>query len=333
MAAELDVNAPWNHSRSVEWDSETLQSWMNREMPHSDAQFLLTGGVQAVFSTEPREQSLLYTLSIIASAGNATTRGTFERLVDVTGGAQERRLERGAHALADRLAINLGIRNILFRSPVTNIELKGDNYFVVSSARVVLARHVIVAMSPPLASRITYFPLLPPARDQLTQRMPMGSIGKIFAIYFRPFWRKSGLNGQILSDTGAVRTLLDSSPDDGSFGAMLCFMEADEARRLDRLGNLDITEEITRDLIRYLGPEAINVSGWDMVQWDHEMYSRGGPAAYAPPGVLTAYGTALRAPYNRIHFAGTETSDYWIGYMDGAVRSGERVAAEVLANW
>ena len=32
----------------------------------------------------------------------------------------------------------------------------------------------------------------------------------------------------------------------------------------------------------------------------------------------------------RIHWAGTETSTYWNGYMDGAVRSGERAAAEVL---
>ena len=44
-----------------------------------------------------------------------------------------------------------------------------------------------------------------------------------------------------------------------------------------------------------------------------------------------AYGARLRQPVGRIHWAGTETSDYWNGYMDGAVRSGERAAAEVLA--
>ena len=53
--------------------------------------------------------------------------------------------------------------------------------------------------------------------------------------------------------------------------------------------------------------------------------------AYAPPGVLTEYGAALRAPAGGIHWAGTETSTFWTGYMDGAVRSGERVAKEVLA--
>jgi monoamine oxidase len=49
------------------------------------------------------------------------------------------------------------------------------------------------------------------------------------------------------------------------------------------------------------------------------------------PGTLTSYGPSLRAPVERIHWAGTETSDYWMGYMDGAVRSGKRAAREALA--
>jgi monoamine oxidase len=50
-----------------------------------------------------------------------------------------------------------------------------------------------------------------------------------------------------------------------------------------------------------------------------------------PPGVLSDFGPAIRAPIGRVHWAGSETSTFWAGYMDGAVRSGERVATEVLA--
>jgi monoamine oxidase len=46
--------------------------------------------------------------------------------------------------------------------------------------------------------------------------------------------------------------------------------------------------------------------------------------------VLLDFGTAIRKPVGRIHWAGTETSSWWNGYMDGAVRSGERASAEVL---
>jgi len=52
---------------------------------------------------------------------------------------------------------------------------------------------------------------------------------------------------------------------------------------------------------------------------------------FTPPGVLLDYGEAIRAPVGRMHFAGAETSDYWNGYMDGAVRSGVRAAHEALA--
>src|SRR5204862_25142 len=52
-------------------------------------------------------------------------------------------------------------------------------------------------------------------------------------------------------------------------------------------------------------------------------------APLLPP--LRDFGTALREPCGRIHWAGTETATYWNGYMDGAVRAGERAAGEVLA--
>jgi monoamine oxidase len=67
------------------------------------------------------------------------------------------------------------------------------------------------------------------------------------------------------------------------------------------------------------------------MNWQDEAWTRGCYGGFTPPGVLVDFGPALRAPVGRIHWAGTETSDYWVGYMDGALRSGERAAAEVLA--
>jgi len=53
--------------------------------------------------------------------------------------------------------------------------------------------------------------------------------------------------------------------------------------------------------------------------------------AHFPPGALTSYGPALRAPVGRIHWAGSERATAMHGLMESAVRSGERTAAEVLA--
>jgi monoamine oxidase len=67
------------------------------------------------------------------------------------------------------------------------------------------------------------------------------------------------------------------------------------------------------------------------LDWSAERYSGGCYGALLAPGVLSDYGPALREPCGLVHFAGTETATVWAGYMDGAVRSGERVAREISA--
>ena len=67
------------------------------------------------------------------------------------------------------------------------------------------------------------------------------------------------------------------------------------------------------------------------MDWADEVWTRGCPVGFSAPGALSEYGPWIRKPIGRIHWAGTETSTFWNGYMDGAVRSGERAAAEVLA--
>jgi monoamine oxidase len=67
------------------------------------------------------------------------------------------------------------------------------------------------------------------------------------------------------------------------------------------------------------------------IDWTRERWTQGCPTGHFGPRTLTRYGPALGRPVGRIHFAGTETADYWAGYMDGAVRSGERAAREVAS--
>ena len=80
-----------------------------------------------------------------------------------------------------------------------------------------------------------------------------------------------------------------------------------------------------------LGPRAANPSDVIETAWWQEEWTRGCSMAHLPPGVLTRYGPLLREPMGRVHWAGTETSSTSHGAIDGAVRSGERAAAEILA--
>ena len=55
-------------------------------------------------------------------------------------------------------------------------------------------------------------------------------------------------------------------------------------------------------------------------------YSRG---TWSFPRQIHDAWSALRAPEGRVHFAGAHTALHWPSFMDGAIESGHRVAAEV----
>lgn len=331
MAASINVSAPWDHPNATQWDGMTFGTWLDGQISLPNARFLFDLFSTSVLSAESTEMSLLYVATYVASAGNETTLGTVGRLIGTVGAAQAQRVQGGTQMIAIKLAERLGLDKITFNAPVRSITKTAAGYVVKADNVAINAKDVVVAMSPPLAARISYHPLLPAIRDQLTQRMPMGSIGKAIAVYPTPFWRKNGLNAQAVSDSGSTRSTFDNSPPDGSFGAIMGFIEADEMRKLDGKSEDEVKTLILQDLVNYFGPEAANITEFVLQRWDNEEFSRGGPVAIAPPNVLTRYGPALRAPFDSIHFAGTESATYWTGYMDGAIRSGERVAKEILS--
>lgn len=332
MAQEVPVDAPWRAEKAAEWDRQTFDSWLSVHAPVPSARFLIDTACTSVFSAEPRELSLLFVLFYIRAAGNEKETGNLQRLTDTAHGAQQLRFVGGSQRVPVGLAGRLGDR-VRLGAQVRRISRAGARLRVEADTLTVSARRVVVATPPPLAGRIDFDPPLPANRDQLSQRLPMGAIGKAIAVYPEPFWRADGLNGQVVSDRGTVRVTFDNSPPDASYGALMGFIEADEMRRLDGVPEDEIKAEVVADLTAYFGERAASPSGFVVQRWDNERFSRGGPVAFAPPGVLTEYGPWLRRPAGGIHWAGTETSTFWNGYMDGAVRSGERVAREVLDAW
>ena len=193
------------------------------------------------------------------------------------------------------------------------------------------AKRAIVAMAPALCARIAFEPGVGPARAQLHQRMPWGSYLKCTAIYSEPFWRADGLSGEGVSDVGPGTTTFDNTPPGGSPGVLMTFVSGGDARNLQRLGTSERRAAVLEGLARMYGQKARHPEHWIEQDWSREPYTGGGPVSFMPPGVLTGYGRALREPAGPIDWAGTETSHIWSGYMDGAVRSGERAAAEVIA--
>jgi monoamine oxidase len=254
------------------------------------------------------------------------------KLSTIDGGAQQTRLAEGFQTVAQRLAAELAPQ--LWLSAAVRAVVADEQGVLVHSTRgTVRGKRLILAVPPALAGRIEYTPALPTARDQLTQRMPMGSVAKCVAVYDRPFWRERKFSGEALCDRGPVRIVFDDSPPPGhtsSHGALVAFVLADGLRELRPRDGEARRKAVLAELARLFGPPAGEPLEFIEQDWGSEPWSRGCYFGIMPPGTLTRYGAALRAPCGPIHFAGTETAERWMGYMDGAVESGLRAAREVL---
>jgi monoamine oxidase len=327
----VPLDQPWTAANAAEWDGQTVETWKLANTTTDSGRFLLDLGIESVFSAEPRDVSLLWTLFYIASAGNPSTPGDFNRLINTADGAQDSRFVGGSQLVAIKAAKRLG-RRVILNQPVRRI-VQGKGFARVETGKLsITAKRVIVTVPPALRTSIDHSPALPALQAQLAQRFPMGTVYKCEAIYDRPFWRDAGLSGMATSDTGPVKLTFDNSPPgDNPPGVLLGFIEATEGRRALGLTAAQRKAAVLESFVRYFGDQAGSPKAYIEKSWATERYSGGCYGGYLAPGVLSDYGAMIRQPHGRVHWAGTETSDYWAGYMDGAVRSGERAAKEVLA--
>jgi monoamine oxidase len=319
LIKRVSAEAPWEARDAERLDEQTFATWIRRAVRTRTAREAMAAACRAVFSVEPADVSLLHVLFYAASAGG------WDDLLDTEGGAQQDRIVGGSQLISLRMADQLGDR-IELKTPVRKIVAGRDEIAVGGLS----ARRAIVALPPALAGRIEYEPPLPAARDQLTQRMPMGSVIKCMAIYDEPFWREDGLSGTATSLPGPVQVIFDNTPANGTPGVLLGFLEGRDARELGTLPEPDRRAAVVACFERIFGPAAAVPGGYVEQDWSSEPYSRGCYAGVLGPGAWTGYGRALREPVGRLHWAGTETATRWMGYFDGAIQAGKRAAGEVL---
>ncbi|MGW4365628.1 flavin monoamine oxidase family protein [Nocardia takedensis] len=315
---------PWLAARADALDSQTFETWLRRTARTSGGRAFFRLVTEAVFSAQPADMSALWAAHYIGAAGGV------DAMITVTDGAQQDRVAGGTQAIALALAEALGAR-VALNSAVTHIEWSEDDVLVRAADRTVQARRAVIAVPPPLAARIGYAPGLPGDRSQLLQRMPMGRVVKVNVVYAEPFWRTAGLSGQANSDTRPLGTVFDNTPEAGSPGVLVGFLEGRHADVAARLTPEDRRARVVADLVGYFGPRAAEPIDYIERDWAAEEYSRGGYGAFTTPGALTRFGPALRRPVGALHWAGAETATRWPGYIDGAVESGHRVAREITA--
>ena len=324
LARRVPLDAPWEAPNAARLDGQTMAAWMRRNLATRPGRMLLELGVEAVWAAQPEDISLLHVLFSVKSAGG------LQRMFDTEGGAQQDRFVGGSQLVPLRMAEELEAERLLLGSPVRRIEHGKDGVTVHADGVTAHGRRAILTLAPPLAGRLAYDPPLPGFRDQLTQRMPLGTVAKCMAVYDEPFWRAEGLSGQGTSDTGPVKLTYDNSPPGGTPGVLLGFLEGRHARRLGRLPVSARRAAVVDCFARLYGPRAVRPALYVERLWAEEEWSRGCYGCNMPTGAWTGYGPALRRPIGPLHWAGAEYATVWNGYMEGAVRSGEQAARVVL---
>lgn len=325
-AAMIDREAPWESVDAVRLDRITAAQWLDEHCPETGARAFMDTLLSSIFAAESDEFSALHLLFYLGSGGG------LHRMMLTIGGAQESRVRGGTHQLSERLAQRLGERVLLGEEVLRISGWDAEAVAVTTAHRTLRCRRVVVAVPPTMATRMSYDPPLPAGRDVAQSHMMPGDVLKFQVEYARPFWREAELSGTVLSLDHDVSLVYDNCVPDSEAGILVAFVEGTHARAFHAMDEAARSRRVVRDLTEFFGDEAAHPTEVLQRNWSEEQYTRGCYGGRFATGLWTTVGAHLAAPCGLIHWAGAETAAVWNGYIDGAIRSGQRAAAEVVAD-
>jgi monoamine oxidase len=321
ITAKVRVDAPWLTPDAADLDTLTAAEWAERNLAHPDAARFFPLFLGEMMAAQPSCVSVLHMAFYLRSGGGTGYLNAFE------GGAQQDRVDGGAHQICEQLAARLGERVRLGR-PVEAIQQDERSVTVYAADGAYTGDAVVVAVPPRLADAIAIEP--EPVVRRASERTGRGCAVKVHLIYPAPLWRDEGLSGWSVSAHGPLLSTVDDSPADLSVGVLTGFVTGAEAHRFAaqpaEAQRAEVVAQAGRLFPKLPPPIAVHVTDWVNAE-----YSRGCYAALFGPGDWLRIGPSLTAPHHRVHWAGTETSTEYFGLMEGAIRSGHRVAKEILS--
>ncbi|UNB54396.1 FAD-dependent oxidoreductase [Mycolicibacterium sp. YH-1] len=326
LVAQVRPDAPWQGRGAERLDRLTAARWLADEVEHPDARTFFPLFIGEMMAADPAAISVLHMAFYLRSGGGIRYLNAFE------GGAQQWRIDGGAHLLTQALAERLGGR-VRLAHPVSAIDQNADEVIVHcpsttgGDASQYRADRVVVAVPPLLAQQIEFRPALRTPRA--TPATGRGCAVKVHLGYPAPLWRERGLSGWSVSANGPLLSTVDDSPADESAGVLTGFVTGAAASAFSAQSPSQQREAV-RNHTRQLFPELPSPTQCTVTDWLAEKYSRGCYAALFGPGDWLRLGPTLTEPHGRVHWAGTETSLEFFGLMEGAIRSGRRVATELI---
>ncbi|MBV8462860.1 MAG: FAD-dependent oxidoreductase, partial [Acidimicrobiales bacterium] len=324
MAGDLDPSHPERASRAEEWDGQSLADFAATQTLDPNAALLVQSDYRGNYNAEFEQVSLLFVLQ--------------QSVVDEAlpeSGVETMRIAAGNSALPEALARDLG-GAVRLESAVTRIEQRPWGVRIHSgtrsgSSQPVDATRVVIAVPPPALRSVVFDPPLSPGLEAMIAELDLGHALKVSTEYDKRFWRTEGLSGFTISDLpfGVGWDATDSVPASPESPGVLTQFVTGSAAQLgaalpDRARIASFQQQL--DVVYPEGkPDRSEVA--TTMAWANERYTGGGYAVYAP-GQMTRFWPLLREPHGPIWFAGEHTETL-AGYMESAIRSGQRVAAAI----
>ncbi|SPO07040.1 related to amine oxidase [Cephalotrichum gorgonifer] len=241
----------------------------------------------------------------------------------------------GTQSIARGIAGLIGHGKIHLSSPVVSIENNKSHVNVATTTgKVFRARKAIISIPSTMYKELNFSPALPTALREVTSAAKLGHYNKAIVFYQRPWWRDLGFNGFVMSYKGPACVIRDTSVDDAGVYGFTCFVNGREGEKWATLYPHERRKVILDELAAAFDvgqdSEAYHPIEFFGQIWQHEEYSRGALAPVTAIGHYTKFAGVYGKPVGNLHFVGTEYSDDWKGYMEGALASGEKGAKEVI---
>ncbi|GAA0298923.1 NAD(P)/FAD-dependent oxidoreductase [Kineococcus aurantiacus] len=326
LVASVGATQPWAHPRARELDTISFEAWLRQQSDDEEARTAVELFIAGAMLTKPAHA--FSTLQAVLMAASA---GSFTNLTDECF-ILDRRVVGGMQSVSQHLAAELGDR-VHLSTPVRTIRQTsgddGDGVVVESDRVTVRAQRVVVAVPPPLFSRISYDPPLPRRQHQMHQHLSMGLVIKVHATYATPFWREAGLSGTCFGTSTLVQEVYDNTLHGDDRGTLVAFVADEKADAVLALPEAERRAAVLDSVAQFLGDEAREPVAYYESDWGSEEWTRGAYAASFDLGGLARYGADQRTPVGRIHWACSDLAAEGYQHVDGALRSGRAAAADV----
>lgn len=315
------VNDPANPqymADAAELDAMPVQAWLDSLDVHPLACKAFAARLQAEFLVEPTNHS---TLDIARWGSLIAAEGIEGATYHIQGGNDQ---------LAQSIAGELPDVRLLSTVTAVHQHDKGVtvNYDVDGRPASIEAEQVVMAVPINAMRRIQFEPPLPTVYQEALAKLTLGPVTKVILEYERPFWQEAGWTGLLLTDLPLNCIWVTAGGQLGDGGMLTVYTGGRPAVDFSEMRDEKRIETVLAQIEMLFPGSTALLKSSRTIAWLNEPYSWGG-YAFFPPGSVTAYYAALRQPDGRIHFAGEHTAVYQ-GYMEGAIESGQRAAAEIL---